>query len=374
MSLPLKTLPQKKPSSEIYPSSIPVFDIDIVSLECLLGNNDDGLMLLNEAGHIIYLSEKVKTIFGMEEFDGTKDNYSFVDIAKKHFQLTRPNIGEHWLEKGTFFLIKPQKENEKAQWIKVDTVPLQNESLPKYILYVRDYSDIIFLRQKIHCLEHSLVHQMSSPLNALTKILVLLGQIEDECTMNDLHDTFNFALESAEYLSFMFSDLLDNLYQKQPEEVRESSSLKKLLEDQIEKFKNDTQLSQMFPLDLPKGLETICLGHKEGLFKIVLTKLFALFHQFHPTKEPQLGLKVTSLPDGPSLAFTVISDYCFGIKDAIIDLQTFNCDPLKLGRPENFKEGFHPIDCFVTSLGGYCTIEDSSKCENLQITIVIPKK
>ncbi len=181
---------------------------------------DDGYLILNANGKIIYTNSKAglyldlpaddlqqKQLGGEELFPET-----FIDLARKQYLFQTKEAWEKMFSKSEdrppCYLVRPESEIAKDFWLQVDALEMVFGQESSWLIRLTDVTEQVGTQRDQRAFSSMVYHKMKTPLISMVSGWEMLEMLHEQLSAQEITDTIRGAVKGARRLQNTVEDIL----------------------------------------------------------------------------------------------------------------------------------------------------------------------
>ncbi len=265
-------------------------------LEEVIQHSDDGFLIINKTGNILYLNSKAKTLLSIPPDLSNYSSFIFSDKLQEQYSLINDELFSGWPELNPEFPIMAVSynlANYSEFWIKISILKkiLSSED---YIIKLSDATNEMVNNRDVWIFHNVISHKLRTPFNFILGGLQLLEQ-----TLPDLNENqkkiLNVSLHGAQrYFGNITNilDLISNLNNKKLIGYTKINQLTTVIETVVKEMQIEKCEIKPFTID-----EDVMLDLSSDIIELILYKLFDNSKKFHPVNNPNIEVNIAQVKD-----------------------------------------------------------------------------
>jgi DNA-binding response OmpR family regulator len=274
-----------------------------LKFEWVVEHADDGYLIINEAGQLLYANAQARLYLVMSPDTGTH-NETFLELASKHYRCEPPTDWADWLarpgEQAPFsrLLIRPACTTADTFLLQVDLVEMAPGSDERTLIRLRDITASMLNQNAVWSFQGLVRHKLSTSLAQIAGALRLLDELDISSANEKTRELFGIASHGAARLQedvrtiFQYLEAPDLIGRERrrcslaevPKLLAEIAEARQLPPICIE-HDDIGDLSALWPAISRQGLE------------LVLGELLANARKFHPQNRPTIEIALMHVGD-----------------------------------------------------------------------------
>jgi PAS domain S-box-containing protein len=263
-------------------------------LEAILHNINDGIIVQDESGKIIYANQaaaqiadspsveamvKTSVLTYLDQFEVSDEQGNL--LSAEQLPGSRALQGEKIPQ---INLRLAKKDSQKVRWVRLaSTIVAARDQLPALLInVVQDITQFKELEQRKDDFILHVSHELRTPLTALSGFLELLAEHNEQLDLPTRARFFHQALENCQELTRMVNSILDatHLADAMHPLQREELSLAQLLHEVLAQL--ESPMKQAHPLDVQVPEQLLVWADRQGLEQILRNLLSNAFKYTPP--------------------------------------------------------------------------------------------
>ncbi len=281
-----------------------------LKFEWVVERADDGYLILNQHGQILYLNQKARVSLDLHpEDDNSLELAQFTEFIQQ-YQCEPEVAWENWPHNSddsqAKFLVRPETPVANAFWLQVDTVAMTMGRRLEYLIRLRDVTERLQSERLMWSFHAQVSHKLRTPLSNLKMSVSYLSDHQD-LSPEDMENLVEMADISVNRLNTEIDDIFSYLSIPDitnrseglavPNIIAIANSIKQILEIEemavhLEGFSSDD----------------VYLAISQKAFELVLYELLENAKKFHPEKMPRLEIKALLEADQNIVSIQICDD------------------------------------------------------------------
>ena len=264
--------------------------------EKVIQYSDDGFLIINKTGNILYINSKAKTLLALPSDYNNYSSFNFFDKLREQYSLLNDELFSGWSDLNTDFpvmAVNYNLANYSEFWIKI-TILKEILSSENYIIKLSNATQKMVNNKDIWIFHNVISHKLRTPFNGILGGLELLQQKLPELS-EDQEKILNIALTGAQQYFGNISNILDliaNLNNKKLNGDTKIGRLTTLIETVAKEMKIEKFEIKLFSIN-----QEIKLKLPPDIIELVLFKLFDNSKKFHPDNDPSIKIEISQIDD-----------------------------------------------------------------------------
>jgi CheY-like chemotaxis protein len=337
--------------------------------EWVVDNADEGYLLLNEQGTVLYANSKAKKLLGLSS--GIKGRDA-LELLKRRFKLQPADRWSSWPSlpcDETLHLLRPESDRAPAVWLAVRSQGHNVGGQREFLLQLRDVTQERATQRCVWTFESLVSHKLRTP---LTKIHLGLSVIEkkvDRLSKNEIQEFAGLANEGVLDLKRQLEGVLG--YINAPTAIPEGegfrlADLGHLLNDVVTQL----ELAPIVPSMADKLPTFVYLSHQA--VELILLELCQNSKKFHPERSPRLDVRVR--PSGDRVVLEVEDD---GVSLTPEQMQRalqpyYQGEKTFTGQVHGMGLGLSLVCSMIWEVGGECSLRNREDGDGVVVELRIP--
>lgn len=332
-------------------------------------NADEGYLLVDEAGRLLYANGKAKKFLGLTH---QAKGHDMLELLKRRFKLRPPERWVSWPalpNEEALHLLLPESERSSAVWLEVRSVAHQLGPTSEFLLQLRDVTQEQATQRCVWTFESLVSHKLRTP---LTKIHLGLSVIEKKAGRLSAQEIQEFAGLANEGVSDLKRQLEGVLgYLNAPTAMPEGKGfalvgLCKLVDEVVGQL-GLPPVVPMFDERLPEHVHL-----SDHAMELILLELFGNSRKFHPQGRPQMQLRARR--SGERVVIEVEDD---GVSLSPEQLHRavqpyYQGERRFTGQIEGMGLGLSLVCSMAWEVGGECTVRNRSDGDGVVVELRLP--
>lgn len=263
----------------------------------------DGFVLLDEAGHLLYVNPQARRYLDIASADGAVlPAEPFMILATRQYQCRPPEAWDDWPaipadRQAVRYLVRPASSAAGALWLQVDLIMMHTLGDARYLVQLRDVTEQILTRACVWTFDSQIAHKIATPLNQLTRVLQHLDQTVPELSPAELQSGVSEAYRSAQELQTRILSIFEYLAVTAHGPARAGDCPLSAIPELVATLQAELALPGL-TLTADAFAPTLKVHLPCHLLAQVLWELCENARNFHPTGAPTLEISVTLAPQG----------------------------------------------------------------------------
>lgn len=332
-------------------------------------NADEGYLLVDEAGRLLYANGKAKKFLGLPSQAKGDD---LLQLLQRRFKLRPPDRWKTWPALPTdeaLHLLMPESERNSAVWLEVRAVAHQIGPTSEFLLQLRDVTHEQATQRCVWTFESLVSHKLRTP---LTKIHLGLSVIEKKAgrlTPEEIQEFAGLANEGVGDLKRQLEGVLAYLNAPTAMPNGQGFALVGLcnLVDEVVGQLGLPPVVPMFDERLPEHVQL-----SDHAMELILLELFGNSKKFHPRNRPQMQLRARL--SGDRVVIEVEDD---GVSLTPEQLQRavqpyYQAERRFTGQVDGMGLGLSLVCSMAWEVGGDCTVRNRLDGDGLVVELRLP--
>ena len=264
--------------------------------EEVIQHSDDGFLIINKTGNILYLNSKAKTLLSLPPDHNKYSSFDFFDKLREQYSLLNEEIFSGWPDKNldlSLMAVNYNFANYSEFWIKISVLKkiLSSED---YIIKLSDVTQEMVNNRDVWIFHNCISHKLRTPFNYILGGLELLKQNLTDLDENQ-EKILNIVLTGAHRYFGNISNILELIEKLNNKKLSGHTKIDRLTtlietvakEMKIEKF-------EIKPFSINKEIK---LKLPPDIIELILFKLLDNSKKFHPVNNPSVEIKIDQIKD-----------------------------------------------------------------------------
>ncbi len=337
--------------------------------EEVIQHSDDGFIILNKTGNILYVNSKAKTLLALPPEHCNYSSFIFLDKLREQYNLLNNELFNSWPEVNPdvpILAVNNNFANYSEFWIKI-TVLKKILSSEEYIIKLSDATHEMVNNRDVWIFHNVVSHKLRTPFNYILGGLELLKQNLSNLSENQ-ENILNIALTGAKRYYGDISnilELIDNLNNKKLKGYTNTDQLTIIFKDLVKEMEIEKFVMEPFSIN-----ENIKLP--PDIIELVIFKLLDNSKKFHPANDPTVEIKIKQSKDNVNI---LISDDGIKLSDeehAKIWTPYYQAEEKITGEVKGVGLGLAIIAGLMLKVKGKCRSYNNLNRDGITIELNIP--
>ena len=354
--------------------------------EWMVEQADDGYVLVDETGHILYANPQARLYFGVasggvgDAVDASPEpiTETFLTLVKRTYALNPPGAWSNWPvplsedAPSPRYLVRPESPVSNVLWLQVSLIETASAGSEKYLVRLKDVTDRIMTRNRMWTFDTQVGHKLKTPLAQLTGYLELVKYDVDSLSKDEIKADLLEAHASAIRLQDQIMGIFQYLEALTPPlPGYDRCSLDDLLTIVAE-------IAAELALDAVAVTQTCALDRSAVLLlstyatRLIVWEILENARKFHPQHTPTIDVDVSSVLGGISLRVSDDGIHLMQEQLSQIWLPYYQVEQRFTGEVPGMGLGLAVVSSLVWSVGGLCAAHNRQDKPGLVIEIIVP--
>ena len=345
--------------------------------EWVVEQAEDGYLMLNENGQILYTNPQARVFLGLTTDDKGALDEGFIELARSQYHCEPEATWSSWPEQPPIssprYLVRPESNSANSFWLQVNLVEMNSRSDEQYLIRLQNITDYV-MAQKIAWTFHDQVsHKLRTPLAKLAGSLNLLEEDNSVFTAEDK----NFILKTATSSVARLQDEITSIfkYMNTFNTVRPDPSRCSLAEIPavIADLEAHLELKSLeVSYDGFEHLDQVQISTSATAVEIILGELIRNARKFHPEESPTLQVSLSSVDRG--ILLQVGDDGLTLSPEQLAKMWTpyYQAEKFFSGQVPGMGLGLSMVASLVWSAGGTCRAYNQDSGPGIVVEIMLP--
>jgi CheY-like chemotaxis protein len=329
--------------------------------EWVVEQADDGYIIINDEGQIIYANSQGRLYLNLSEDIGEGSNVTFLSQAQQQYNCEPGAAWSVWPHKAAAglprYLVQPATSSASAFWLQVDTFDMNVSNTGEYLVRLRDISPKVADQRSMWTFHGQISHKLRTPLNHLFASMDMISDEDLSGLDPDVKTFFSIAKQGAIRLKNELQGILQ--YIDMPHFAGSGVEGCPLIEipgiiDNINGFlKLDSVTYSFDGVDSPD--QTLVMLSKEGL-EMIFWEILENSQKFHPTQSPTVHINITKSAQGEIVL--EVSDNGVNLSPAQLEKMWtpyYQVEKYFTGQIHGSGLGLSIVTSLIWGVGGTCT-------------------
>ncbi|MBL8096439.1 MAG: response regulator [Anaerolineales bacterium] len=329
-------------------------------LSWMADHSNDGYVLLDAAGQILYANPRANLWLERTESDGPGGD--FAALVAVRYQHVSPQDGRS-------LLVRPETESQRKLWLEWSEFDAPIESAGSRFIHLRNVTDQIELQHGTWSFNTLVTHKLRTPLAGLGTSLELLIDMARESGVNDLAEMGELAQRSLTGLKAAVNAVLDFVNAPSLASGGQPFAIARLAE-LVAALALEAGVAATATIAPELMLQRLKLT--ETAVQVILSELLINARKFHPEQRPTV--KVAVSPAGNGRAHLTVSDDGRSLPPeelARIWRPYYQGEKLMTGQVEGLGLGLAMVGSLVLSAGGSAKARNCETAPGLVIELEV---
>ncbi len=262
--------------------------VERVKFEWVLDQANDGYLMLNEEGYIVYANPQARLLLDLAVEDVGYVRLSFIELAEKLYHFEPKEAWEQWPEEPLGgvprYLVRPESPHSKPFWLRVRNLTLSNGVDVQQVVSLRDVTEQIELQRDVWRFHSMIFHKLRTPLAVMMNSLELMARHAAKLGPEKSSEVASRALQGARRLQTEVDDILK--YLKSPNLAQSGNGFQiTRLEEVAKRIGDELQIESLSIAGVTK-LEPVRVRLSVEAVEAILWEILENAKKFHPQHEP----------------------------------------------------------------------------------------
>ncbi len=339
--------------------------------EEVIQHSDDGFLIINKTGNILYLNSKAKTLLSLPPDHNKYSSFDFFDKLREQYSLLNDELLSGWPDINldlSLMAVNYNFANYSEFWIKISILKkiLSSED---YIIKLSDVTQEMVNNRDVWIFHNCISHKLRTPFNYILGGLELLKQNLTDLDENQ-EKTLNIALTGAHRYFGNISnilELIENLNNKKLSGHTKIDRLTTLIETvakemEIGKF-------EIKPFSINKEIK---LKLPPDIIELILFKLLDNSKKFHPVNDPTVEIKIDQIKDNVIISLSDDGVQLSAEEHIKIWTPYYQAEEKITGEVEGPGLGLSYIAQIINKVEGSCKSYNNINSKGITIELNIP--
>ncbi len=351
--------------------------VERVRFRWVIDNADEGYLIVNEEDHIMYANPRARFYLGFNEENTTPITTPFLKLVKQHYNCEPQEAWKNWpdppLGDAPRYLVRPETENARSFWLKVDILNLPSGPDMSGTVRLRDVTDKMNTLRDMRSFNASITHKLLTPLVHLTGNLDLLSKYyRAEIQNPDMAELFEVAHKGSRRLKQEIGEI-----------VQYTRDLPLLAHGEQTLYVKDlaaiiTETSAELGLGKPEILQKDCPDNaktrlSKHAFMLIVTELLENAKKFHPQHKPTLQVSI-DCPTKDAIRLQIMDDGITLSPEQLAQVWTpyYQGEKHFTGEIKGMGLGLTMVSTLVWGIGGTCRMYNRTSEPGLIVELTLP--
>ena len=344
-------------------------------------NTDEAYLILNNDKQITYANAKARLYLSLPTSQDVPIFENFMKLVAKHYhQVRKPSNNpvpiDVTLTKLPHYIVHPDTETVLPFWLQVDVMETPRESEEKYLVHLRNVTDMILAKRQNWTLGGQISHKLRTPLIPLITGIEFLRKYHSKITTDNLEELLDMAHTSANRLHAQIDEILNYTeMSNMGEATQEPCTVTNLLSTitTVKEMLHIESLQVFQPDSIEKPADFFIPISGAGI-EIVLTELFSNAQKFHPTGPPTIEVDIDAKPD--SIRLQICDNGIQLSPEQLANIWTpyYQSEKYFTGEVKGMGLGLSMVGSMIWEVGGTCQAYNRAEGKGVVIELTLPLK
>lgn len=354
-----------------------------VKFEWVVQHANDGYLIVNEPGHIVYANSVARLYLGFPaDFaeapptrPGEPIEETFLELADQQYRMEPKDAWRVWPatpEPHTpRYLVRPETVTAEAFWLQVDTLSLPSDSENGRVVRLRDVTAQVIARRNRRGFHTMICHKLRTPMVGLLGSLGFMVQHAATLDSTEVKEFSEMALKSVERLHGEIEDILQYLNTPGTGKADEAFNAAALHELAL-------QISDNLGVDpvtvsTSGDLSKTWLPISQQAMELILWEILENSKKFHPDHAPTIQMTVTR-NDDRMLTLKIKDDGMALSPDQLSQLWMpyYQGEKYSTGEVKGMGLGLSTVASLIWEGNGSCRAYNRKQGEGIVIELSLP--
>lgn len=264
--------------------------VERTKFEWVLDQANDGYLMLDENGRILYANPQARLFLDMAVDDLQHVQETFMELAEGLYHFEPKQAWDNWPEEPVGdvprYLVRPESSHSKSFWLQVSNLNLPSGVDVQQVISLRDVTEQMELQRDVWRFHSMIFHKLRTPLAVMMNSLELLSRHGEKLGAEKSTDVAERALQGARRLKTEVDDILD--YLKSPSLAKSGSGFDVMeLEKLVRRIGDELEIDSIAVGGMSKLTPSRMQLSQEAV-EAILWEVLENAKKFHPEKEPKV--------------------------------------------------------------------------------------
>ena len=268
--------------------------VERTKFEWVLDQANDGYLMLNEEGKIVYANPQARLFLDLAVDDLDHVRESFIQLATKKYHFEPKQAWDEWPDEPTGdaprYLVRPESSNAKPFWLQVRNLNLPAGVDVQQVISLRDVTEQMELQRDVWRFHSMIFHKLRTPLAVMMNSLELLSRHAEKLDPAKTADVSGRALQGARRLQAEVDDILK--YLKSPNLAQPGTGFEVTdLDDVVRRVGQELGIDSVAVAGMKK-LSPVRMKLSPEAVEAILWEVLENAKKFHPQNDPSVQVFV----------------------------------------------------------------------------------
>jgi len=351
--------------------------VERVRFRWVVDNAEEGYLIVDEEGIIVYANPRARFYFGLSESDMSMVKFSFLELAQGHYHCEPQEAWANWpappIGNVPRYLVRPETENARSFWLQVDILNLPAGPGVIGTLRLRDVTDRMNTLRDMRSFNASITHKLLTPLVHMTGNLELLAKYyRTEMSNPDIAELFEVAHSGSLRLKQEINEIIQYTRNLPLLTKGEEAFHLEALASTVEALAAELTLDKVHASCEGCAADTRAVLSNRAT-TLILTELLENAQKFHPQHTPTVEV-VASCQTPGELCLRVANDGPALSPEQLVQVWTpyYQAEKHFTGEVLGMGLGLTMVSTLVWSVGGTCRIYNRSPGPGVEVELKLP--
>jgi DNA-binding response OmpR family regulator len=266
--------------------------VERVKVDWVLDQADEGYLMLDEAGKIVYANPQARLYLDLPLDDLGAGVISFADQARRTYHFEPNEAWRRWpdtpVRDVARYLVRPESVNAKPFWLRVTNLTLPPGADVHQVIALRDVTEQMELQRDVWRFQSMIFHKLRTPIAVMMNSLELMARHADKLSPDKTAEVASRALSAGRRLQSDIEDILT--YLKSPGFAQPGAGFNMSnLESLVRKIAGALEVKHLSMAGLNKLGDTRLKLSSQAI-ETILWELLENAKKFHPEGQPEVQL------------------------------------------------------------------------------------
>ncbi|MDM8559619.1 response regulator [Candidatus Parabeggiatoa sp. HSG14] len=345
--------------------------------EWVVEQANEAFLILNHNDQVLYANSQARLNLDLCIDTNNLTNETFLEIVTKQYHCEPQQAWATWLkyvdQATPRYLVRPETTTAYAFWLQVDVMEMSIGSEEKYLVRLRNVTDIILAERQRWSFQKQITHKLKTPLFPLMGGIEYLKDNLSQISKEDIKEFLETAYSGALRLQNEIENILKYLNVSSMDELEYGTcNLADILVTitavkDIIKIEN-VHVSQKDIEDSNNTYISISLRAIE----LILSELFSNAQKFHPTRTPTLEVNIAATSE--EICLQIGDDGLTLSPEQLANIWTpyYQGEKHFTGESQGMGLGLSMIASLVWDVGGTCRSYNHTGKQGIVMEITLP--
>lgn len=268
--------------------------VERTKFEWVLDQANDGYLMLDEEGQIVYANPQARLFLDMAVDDVEQLDESFLNLARKQYHFEPKQAWDDWpgspVGDVPRYLVRPESAHAKPFWLRVRNLNLPTGVDVQQVISLRDVTEQMELQRDVWRFHSMIFHKLRTPLAVMMNSLELLTRHAEKLGPEKSADVAQRALQGTRRLQTEVDDILK--YLKSPNLAQSGTGLDVMaMEDVVRGIGKELEIKSLAVAGMNK-LSPARMRLSREAVESILWEVLENAKKFHPNQEPKVQVFV----------------------------------------------------------------------------------